>query len=154
VGQDPYQQTGPGLERQTPSDRPLRPEDVQLYVPYEDQIIGRVSIPDAKPATLVQPEGRLWHAFRMTGLIWATSIVILLTLAGFAAFYLLRGTIRLERGRSGRFVPRFNGLERFTHWVTALSFLALALRGLHGARRRLQNTFTMSRACRSCSASS
>lgn len=130
VGRDVTEQVAPGLEQQTPSAQPIRKEDVPLYIPHEDQIIGRVSIPDVKLATLVQPEGRTWRAFRMSGLFWTATIVIVLTLLGLAAFYLIRGTIRLERGRSGRWIPRFNWLERFAHWTAAVSFLALALTGL------------------------
>jgi formate dehydrogenase subunit gamma len=33
-------------------------------------------------------------------------------------------------GFAGRWVPRFNIVERFIHWTTALSFLTLALSGL------------------------
>lgn len=130
AGVDVNEPVPPGLERQTPSDQPIALEDVQLYVPQEDQLIGRVSIPDWKLATLVQPEGRTWRAFRMDALIWIASIVILGMLAGLAVFYFWRGTIRLERGRAGRWVPRFNGVERFAHWTAAVSFLVLAITGL------------------------
>lgn len=130
AGQDVDEPVPPGLEAQTPTDQPLTEEDVQLYVPYQDQLIGRVSIPDEKLATLVQPEGRTWRAFRMDWLFWGAAIVILGMLAGLAIFYFWRGTIRLEHPRSGRWVPRFNGLERFTHWATALAFLSLAITGL------------------------
>jgi formate dehydrogenase subunit gamma len=36
-----------------------------------------------------------------------------------AAFYLLRGRIRIERGFSGRTIQRFNAVERFAHWMMA-----------------------------------
>src|SRR5262249_40274304 len=48
-----------------------------------------------------------------------------------AAFYLIRGSVPIEGGRSGRTVVRFNGLERFAHWLTASCFIIQALTGLN-----------------------
>ena len=62
----------------------------QSTLPCSNAAIGAsgdpVSIPDVKLATLVQPEGRLWRSFRMSGLFWTATAVILITLAGLAAF--------------------------------------------------------------------
>jgi formate dehydrogenase subunit gamma len=46
-------------------------------------------------------------------------------------FYLWRGMVRIESGRSGRTIVRFNAAERFVHWMTATSFVILALSGLN-----------------------
>ena len=42
-----------------------------------------------------------------------------------------RGTIQIEGGRSGRTIVRFNGFERFTHWLTASTFVVLGITGLN-----------------------
>lgn len=128
AGQDVNVQVAPGLEQQTPGDVPAN--GVNLFVPYDDQVVGRVSIPDEKLAILVQPDGRAWRTFRIQNLYWIATGVILLTLAALAGFYFWRGTIKLESGRSGRWVSRFGSLDRFAHWTTAISFLTLALTGL------------------------
>ena len=120
----------PGLDSRTPVEGEIRPEDVPLFIPVEDQLSGRVTIPDDKLGTLVQPEGRLWRAFRIQGLFWTMAAVIALTLAALAGFYLWKGTIQIESGRSGRWVPRFGSIDRFAHWLTAISFVTLALTGL------------------------
>jgi formate dehydrogenase subunit gamma len=39
--------------------------------------------------------------------------------------------VRIEGGRSGRVVVRFNGFERFVHWMTATCFVILAISGLN-----------------------
>ena len=52
-------------------------------------------------------------------------------LAALVIFYLTRGMVKIERGRSGRVVVRFNALERFVHWMTATCFIILALSGLN-----------------------
>jgi formate dehydrogenase subunit gamma len=47
------------------------------------------------------------------------------------AGYLFLGQIRIAAGRSGTKVRRFNALERLSHWLTAFSFIVLALTGLN-----------------------
>ena len=129
-GQDVNEPAAGGLEQQTPVEGEIRAKDVPLFVPIEDQISGRVSIPDDKLGTLVQPDGRLWRAFRIQGLFWTMAAAIVLTLGALAGFYLWNGRIAIEAGRSGRWVPRFGGIDRFAHWLTAISFITLALTGL------------------------
>ena len=58
-------------------------------------------------------------------------IAILGMLALLSVFYLLRGRVEIEGGRSGATLTRFNFVERFAHWLTAVSFLALGLTGLN-----------------------
>ncbi len=92
---------------------------------------GRVTIPDEKAATLIQPQGRDWRA-TMGGTVRSVgSWLILGMVAILIAFFLLRGTIRVEHGLSGRTVQRFNAFERLTHWFTASAFIILALTGLN-----------------------
>ena len=59
------------------------------------------------------------------------SIAILGMLAVIVLFYLVRGMVRLEAGRSGRTLVRFNAFERFVHWMTATCFVVLAVSGLN-----------------------
>ncbi|MBO0752357.1 MAG: formate dehydrogenase subunit gamma, partial [Bradyrhizobiaceae bacterium] len=42
-----------------------------------------------------------------------------------------RGMVRIESGRSGINIVRFNAFERFVHWMTATCFIILALSGLN-----------------------
>jgi formate dehydrogenase subunit gamma len=92
---------------------------------------GRVSIPDQKSGTLIQPGGRDWRHFHEVTLRWIGAIAILGMLIILVAFYLIRGQVKLESGYSGRRVVRFNALERFVHWMTATCFIILALSGLN-----------------------
>src|SRR5262249_30859332 len=52
-------------------------------------------------------------------------------LAVLVIFYLTRGMVKLESGRSGRKIERFNVFERSVHWMTATCFVILALSGLN-----------------------
>jgi formate dehydrogenase subunit gamma len=95
------------------------------------RIEGRIVIPDQKAAVLIQPAGRTWDYFHEVLLHWGGAIVILGTIALLALAYLIVGRIRIAAGRSGRKILRFKAFERFSHWLTALSFVILGLTGLN-----------------------
>ena len=94
-------------------------------------IQGRGSIPDVKSYTIEQPAGRDWRHFHEVTLRWIGAVAILGMLALLVVFYLSRGMVRLESGRSGIAIVRFNAFERFVHWMTASCFVVLALSGLN-----------------------
>jgi formate dehydrogenase subunit gamma len=96
-----------------------------------NRIQGRVSIPDQRSGVLEQPAGRDWREFRDVTLRWIGGIVIVGMLALLVIFYLSRGMVRLESGRSGRAIVRFTAFERFVHWMTANCFIILAISGLN-----------------------
>ena len=95
------------------------------------QLDGRVTIPDAKSSVLIQPAGQAWRQFHEVTLYWLSGIAILGMLVLLVIFYLVRGMVRLESGRSGRTIVRFNAFERFVHWMTAACFIVLAISGLN-----------------------
>ncbi len=96
-----------------------------------ETISGRISIPDAGAANLIQPEGQAWRAYHQRTLPWIGAIGILGMLALLALFYAARGKIQVEGGLSGRKILRFGFFERFIHWTTAISFIVLGLSGLN-----------------------
>ncbi len=95
------------------------------------RIQGLGSIPDTKSYVIEQPMGRVWRLFHEVYLHWIGTTVILGLIALLLVFYMIRGVIRIEGGRSGRTIKRFNSFERFTHWVIAVSFVILAVTGLN-----------------------
>ena len=96
-----------------------------------DRISGRCTIPDQKACTIEQPAGRDWRHFHEVTLRWIGAISILGMLALLVIFYLVRGMVRLEAGRSGRVLVRFSAFERLVHWMTAACFILLAISGLN-----------------------
>jgi formate dehydrogenase subunit gamma len=98
---------------------------------HPGDVRGRVSIPDAKSGLLIQPEGRDWRELRNGAISILGYVLILGILAVLVIFFLARGRIRIESGFSGQKIVRFDGLERFTHWLTATSFVILGLSGLN-----------------------
>jgi formate dehydrogenase subunit gamma len=95
------------------------------------RIDGRIDIPDRKASVLIQPAGREWDYFHEVILHWLGAIVLLGVIVLLALTYLVIGRIRISSGRSGRKIHRFTGFERFSHWLTAASFVLLGLTGLN-----------------------
>src|SRR5262245_14511544 len=96
------------------------------------QIIeGRGTIPDTKSYAIQQPAGRDWRQFHEVTLRWLGAISILGMLAILVGFYLIRGMVRIESGRSGRTLVRFNAFERLIHWMAAVCFVILGITGLN-----------------------
>jgi formate dehydrogenase subunit gamma len=125
----------PGSAQQRNPDNSVNPTASSVT---EDQLLrelnrvqGRVTLPDQKSGILEQPAGRDWRQFHEVTLKWIGVISII----GFAAiiliFYLFRGMVRIEAGRSGRVIIRFTAFERFVHWMTATCFVILAISGLN-----------------------
>ena len=94
-------------------------------------IKGLGTIPDTKSYVIEHPVGRGWREFHNVTLRWIGAVAILGMLALLIVFYLWRGMVRIERGRAGRSVVRFNAFERFVHWMTATCFVILAITGLN-----------------------
>ena len=95
------------------------------------RVQGRITIPDSRESVLIQPAGQDWRHFNQVTLRWIGAIAILGMLGALALFYVRRGRIAIAGGPSGRRILRFGGLERAVHWLTAGSFIVLALSGLN-----------------------
>jgi formate dehydrogenase subunit gamma len=95
------------------------------------RVEGRIDIPDTKAAVLIQPAGRTWDYFHEVLLHRGGAVVIVGTIVLLGLAYLILGRIRIAAGRSGRKILRFKTFERFSHWLTAVSFVVLGLTGLN-----------------------
>jgi formate dehydrogenase subunit gamma len=95
------------------------------------RVEGRIDIPDTKAAVLIQPAGRTWDYFHEVLLHLGGAIVIVGTVVLLGLAYLIMGRIRISAGRSGVKILRFKAFERFSHWLTAVSFVILGLTGLN-----------------------
>jgi formate dehydrogenase subunit gamma len=105
--------------------------DEQTLLRQVPRIEGRIDIPDQRESVLIQPAGRTWDYFHEVILHWFGTIVILGMIVVLAIAYLVLGRMRISAGRAGIKVPRFTGFERFSHWLTAVSFVVLGLTGLN-----------------------
>jgi formate dehydrogenase subunit gamma len=113
--------------------QPERPGnyDVEMWKKVREGLSGQVSIPDKKAGQLVQSDGEAWRNFRNGPLprygLWAMAGIVVLL----AVFLVIRGRIAIEHGWAGRTITRFGDVERFGHWLLAVSFIILALTGLN-----------------------
>lgn len=105
--------------------------DSDMWRAVREGVRGRVTIPDKQAGQLVQSEGDNWRAAR-NGPVSTYGVWLMLGMIGLLAlFFLLRGRIRIESGRAGITITRFNLIERTGHWLLAVSFIVLALTGLN-----------------------
>lgn len=79
---------------------------------------------------LIQDGGMRWIEWRKGPVATYGAYALGGMLVLLALFYLLRGRIKVEHGLSGVLIQRFSGIERFGHWLLAISFVLLALTGL------------------------
>ena len=107
-------------------------KEQQLLKELRQAIQGRGTHPGRRSPTCssIRPAATGSSGIEVT-LRWIGAIAVLGALALMVIFYLLRGMIRIEGGRSGRTIVRFNAFERFVHWLTASCFIVLALSGLN-----------------------
>ncbi|WP_170769476.1 formate dehydrogenase subunit gamma [Ruegeria lacuscaerulensis] len=91
-----------------------------------------VTVSSQGPAAsvLIQDGGMWWWAFRTGPLREYGTYIIAGMAAVILLFFLIRGKIRIDGEKTGRTVTRFNGFERFGHWLFAGSFLVLGFTGL------------------------
>src|SRR6476619_521039 len=103
----------------------------QQLLQQSPRIEGHIAQPNERARVLMQPAGRQWDHFHEITLRWLGAIVILGMIVALGAAYLIMGRLRISIGRSGQKVRRFNAFERFSHWLTAISFVVLGLTGLN-----------------------
>lgn len=120
----------PGTDPSVQSQRPGN-YDVEMWKKLRGGVQGQVSIPDKKAGLLVDSEGESWRNLRNGPLPVYGAYLLGAMLALLAAFYLIRGRIKIDHGWSGRTIERFTNAERMGHWLLATSFIILGLTGLN-----------------------
>ncbi len=79
---------------------------------------------------LIQTEGNTWRQIRNGPVTLYGGLLLLAVAAAIFGFYKMRGALKLHDAPTGRSIERFKELERSVHWVTAGSFVVLAVSGL------------------------
>lgn len=93
-------------------------------------VSGIATIPGDERGVLVQPQGRTWRSVRNNEIAYGGAIYIFGLSLLIALFLAWRGRIRTAEGESGESIERFSIFERANHWMTATSFLLMALTGV------------------------
>ena len=90
-----------------------------------------VTIKGPNVGVAIQSDGEDWRSIRNGPLSLYGGWLLFATILLLAVFFVLRGRIPIDAGPSGKTIERFNGIERFAHWLTATTFVVLALTGLN-----------------------
>ncbi|MHA1127924.1 MAG: formate dehydrogenase subunit gamma [Alphaproteobacteria bacterium] len=74
--------------------------------------------------------GQQWRVIRERVIVkyagwFPVGVIAILTL-----YFLVKGKVPIEGGRSGKMIPRFTLVHRIAHWYTAVVFMILGLSGL------------------------
>jgi formate dehydrogenase subunit gamma len=113
------------LQQQT---QPLNNQPVWSEVrsgrPQTTQVRGR------ETDVLIQPGGQTWRALRNGQVAVYGGWAIVVVLVAIAAFYLLKGPLRLHSPMTGRAIRRFLPFQQLIHWTTATAFVVLAITGI------------------------
>jgi formate dehydrogenase subunit gamma len=120
----PYGLAETGVQLTNPGADLWRAVRQRVQEPMSTQVEGIDS------SVLINPYGEEWRLFRADKLVPIGGAVLLGTLALIAAFFLIRGRIRIDGGRSGKLVPRFSVNQRVVHWFAASQFVILGVTGL------------------------
>jgi formate dehydrogenase subunit gamma len=105
--------------------------DSEFWRAIRQGVTGSVSLPNKQAGVLVQSEGDNWRAINNGPLKKYGAWVLAAIAALLIIFFLVRGRVKVDSGLSGRTFLRFDGLDRFAHWLTASSFILLGLTGLN-----------------------
>jgi formate dehydrogenase subunit gamma len=121
---------GPDLTKQQQERQATQPlnnqplwSEVRSGAPQTTTVVGR------ETNVLIQPQGQTWRALR-TPVMGLGAIAIVLAVVGLAVFYAWRGKLDYERRPGERLIRRFAPIDRYAHWLLAITWVTLAITGL------------------------
>ena len=123
------QNSGPTAQAQRQTAQPLNNapvwREVRSGTPATTTVVGR------ETNVLIQSQGETWRALRVPIIFWG-GVLVAIGILGLAVFYLLRGPLDIGEGerRGGRLIERFSPLDRYAHWLLAITWVTLAITGL------------------------
>ena len=92
--------------------------------------VGYSSIKGEGAGVLIQSSGESWRAMKENPIVKALPWLIVAMAVILLLYHMIHGRNRVEHELSGRKVKRWNGFERVVHWMTAITFIILAITGL------------------------
>jgi formate dehydrogenase subunit gamma len=99
--------------------------EVRSGAPQVTTVIGR------ETNVLIQPQGETWRALRVP-IVFLGGLIVALGILGLAVFYMIRGPLDVapDERRGGRLIERFTPVDRYAHWLLAITWVTLAITGL------------------------
>ena len=97
----------------------------------EEGVSGYTAAQGAEAGVLIGPGGVRWQQLRDGPVATYVPWLILASFAALLLFHLFNGRNKLDAEQlSGRKIKRWSSFERSVHWITAISFIVLAITGL------------------------
>lgn len=121
--------TSPAAQAQRQVVQPLNNapiwREVRSGAPQVTTVSGR------ETNVLIQPQGETWRSLRVP-LVFGGGILVALAILGLALFYLIRGPLDVpaDEKHGRRLIQRFEPMDRYAHWLLAITWAALAITGL------------------------
>ena len=94
------------------------------------EITGKTQVQGVDTGVLINKTGEEWRKYRMEILVPYGAYLMGGILALILLFYLVRGSLKIPGGLSGKKILRFTLNERMVHWFTVLIFWLLGVTGL------------------------
>lgn len=91
---------------------------------------GTTTMQGREMGVLVQSAGETWRQIRNGPVTIYGGWVLVIVVLAIAAFFAIKGALKLHDRPSGRMLQRFGSFERVTHWTVAITFVVLAVSGL------------------------
>lgn len=91
---------------------------------------GYSAVQGAETGVLIAPGGTEWQQLRDNTIAKYMPWGIVGVFAILLLYHLFHGKNKLDQRPSGRRIKRWNWFDRLTHWITAISFIALAITGI------------------------
>ncbi len=94
------------------------------------EVTGQTQVKGVDTGVLINKSGEDWRLYRMQKLAPYGAYLMGGILGLIIIFYLVRGTLRIPGGFSGKKILRFTVNERMVHWFTVVIFWLLGVTGL------------------------
>jgi formate dehydrogenase subunit gamma len=96
----------------------------------KEGVQGYSAIGGSESGVLIQPGATEWQQRRDGALSQKAPWIIVGMAVLLLLYHLIHGRNKLDAPKTGRKIKRWSWLDRLVHWVTAISFIALAVTGI------------------------
>lgn len=107
------------------------PAGAAFWRRIREGVAGRTLVTEPGAAVLVRTGGQAWREAVVGSVRYFGAWLLLLAGLAVAALYVVRGRTPVAGRGKRKHIVRFNLYQRIAHWLTAVSFLLLALTGLN-----------------------
>ncbi|MCP5425788.1 MAG: formate dehydrogenase subunit gamma [Gammaproteobacteria bacterium] len=105
-------------------------ERANYWRAVRDGVSGYTAVQGRETNVLIQNGGENWRSLRQGPIQFYSAWLLAFVIFAAGLMHIINGPQKIEKGRSGLLIPRWNLFERVLHWYVAVLFIVLALTGL------------------------